>query len=603
MAEGGERDGAAPQALISSLVPGGLDELERFAGVQGLDQRLVQLQVLIHADAPLVAGAVAIGAAAPAPELQAVGFRAQLGLQHAAQRGVQLKRLRAAFTHTPHQALRQDTAQAGRDQVRRGAHVHEARQRRGRVIGMQGGQHHVAGHGGAQRDLHGLRIADLADQNDVRILAQGRAQHPAEGQFDLGVDLNLINAPQAILDRVLDGKNLERRLVEFLERAVQRGGLAAAGRAGHQHHAVRAVHQPPEALEHFLGHAQLIHVQDAGRLIQQAHHHRFAVLHRHGGQTHVDGLATHPHRQAPVLRQAPLGDIETGHEFEARHQGAGDAPLGGGLHAQHAVETETDAQLIFIRLDVDIRGVDLHGVFEHGLEQLDHRRVGQALGLRQLADVVGRHLLIEFGGEAADLGGAAIEHIDRLQQVRLFHHRQPQRPAQHPRQFIVGKNIGGIGHADQQPLAAVLERQHPEAARVHLGDEAHDLGFQVITFEIDVRDIELAREKHDQLVVGEIAVLDQHPTELAAALFLVGERGVELFLGDDFVLDEQIADADFLRFDSRHGHADTLDGRRPCRVLVDVLPQSVDEESTTATARAAPGVWLGWGPAPPNNLS
>jgi hypothetical protein len=43
----------------------------------------------------------------------------------------------------------------------------------------------VAGHGGAHADLGGLLVAHFAQQDDVRILAQGGSQHAAEGEVDL----------------------------------------------------------------------------------------------------------------------------------------------------------------------------------------------------------------------------------------------------------------------------------------------------------------------------------------------------------------------------------------------------------------------------------
>src|SRR5690242_15147065 len=64
-----------------------------------------------------------------------------------------------------------------------------------------------------------------------------------EAETDLGLHLDLIDADQLILDRILDGKGLAFRRVEGVERRVERGGLAAAGGAGHQDDAVRLIEQ------------------------------------------------------------------------------------------------------------------------------------------------------------------------------------------------------------------------------------------------------------------------------------------------------------------------------------------------------------------------
>ena len=49
-----------------------------------------------------------------------------------------------------------------------------------------------------------LPVADLADQHDVGVGAQDRAQGGGEGQPRLRVDLHLVDAGEAVLDRVLD---------------------------------------------------------------------------------------------------------------------------------------------------------------------------------------------------------------------------------------------------------------------------------------------------------------------------------------------------------------------------------------------------------------
>ncbi len=50
----------------------------------------------------------------------------------------------------------------------------------GRVVGVQRGEHQVAGLGRLDGDFGGLEVADFADHDHVRILAQEGAQGAGE---------------------------------------------------------------------------------------------------------------------------------------------------------------------------------------------------------------------------------------------------------------------------------------------------------------------------------------------------------------------------------------------------------------------------------------
>ena len=74
-------------------------------------------------------------------------------------------------------------------------------------------------------DLRRFEIADLTDHDDVGVLAQERTQRTREVQADPIAHLNLVNAWQVELDRVLRGGDVLGRLVELRQRRVERGGL------------------------------------------------------------------------------------------------------------------------------------------------------------------------------------------------------------------------------------------------------------------------------------------------------------------------------------------------------------------------------------------
>ena len=93
---------------------------------------------------------------------------------------------------------------------------------------------------------------------------------------------------------------------------------------------------------------------DAGA-VEDAQHDALAVQRRQGRDAQVDLLAHHPQLDAAVLRQAALGDVELGHDLDARDD-RGLQPARRRLDVvEHAVDAVADLDLVLERLDVDVR--------------------------------------------------------------------------------------------------------------------------------------------------------------------------------------------------------------------------------------------------------
>ena len=109
----------------------------------------------------------------------------------------------------------------------------------------------MAGLGGLEGDLCRLGVAELADEDDVRVLAQHAAERLAEA---LGVepDLALVHDAPLVavedLDRVFDRDDVLAALrVDVVEHRRERRRLPRARRAGDEYEAAVLLREPPDA--------------------------------------------------------------------------------------------------------------------------------------------------------------------------------------------------------------------------------------------------------------------------------------------------------------------------------------------------------------------
>ena len=270
--------------------------------------------------------------------------------------------MRADAAHQPLGAGEND---GGGNQKRRDAHVVEPRHGTGGVVTVHGAQHLVAGERGFDGDLGGFGVADFPDHDDVRILPQNGAQGVGEAEADFFFDRHLVDAGDLKFDGVFDRDDVEDRIVQLVERGVQRGGFAGAGRAGDEDQSVRRVHGGLHLLEGVGIQSQLFHARGKVALVEHAQHDFFAMHRGHDGNAQIKILAGHLDAHAAVLRQPALGDVEAGHDFEARGQRQLHL-LGrrGGVH-EHAVHAVTQAHAFFKRLNVDVARPVLDGLHQN----------------------------------------------------------------------------------------------------------------------------------------------------------------------------------------------------------------------------------------------
>ena len=219
-------------------------------------------------------------------------------------------RLLAVRAQHADEALGQHGFEGGGDEIRLHSHVDQAREGPGGVVGVERGEYQMPGERRLHRDLGGLGVADFADQNNVRVVAQNRPEPARKGEPGLFVDLNLIDALELIFNRVFHRDDFADGIVDLVQRGVEGGGFARASRAGDQNDAVR---QAENVLKMFqLAGVEPDFAESAQRRIlpEQAHHHRLSMQHRDDGNADVDLGLIDPDLDPTVLRQPFFRDVQ-----------------------------------------------------------------------------------------------------------------------------------------------------------------------------------------------------------------------------------------------------------------------------------------------------
>ena len=91
---------------------------------------------------------------------------------------------------------------------------------------------------------------------------------------------------------------------------------------------------------------------------------------------------------AAVLRQALLGDVELRHDLDARRDRVAELHRRAHDVVENAVDAVADAQLLLVRLDVDVARALLNRRHQHDVDQPHDRRLFALLGERLGADLL-----------------------------------------------------------------------------------------------------------------------------------------------------------------------------------------------------------------------
>src|SRR5712664_103001 len=403
----------------------------------------------------------------------------------------------AIRTDHANEPLRHDAVQSGDKVVRLDAHVDEAADDVGNVVGVDGGENEVAGECRLDGDLGGFLIADFANHDLVGVVAQDGAQAARKGETLFLVHRNLRDAAQLILDRIFDGDDFVLVGLDLVDSRVERGGLSGTGGPRHQDHAIGLSNVAAESAGFFRGEADNVQSQALEFfrkrfLIEDAENRVFPMTGGHDGNAQIDVAPLVFHAEAPVLGNTALGDVQLAQYLDARQHG-GMPFLGNGLHGvlQHAVDTIFDGHFGVTRFDVDVAGAALESGEDNGLHEA-HHRAGGAIASQAIAGDRLVALLFLLGSLKSERLSGLLEHTLRL--LGAFQNvadlaggsdANQKFLSQQEGQLIAHLHLAGVSRGDGQNIVLEFERNEVVAEHQVRGDGTKQLRIDPLLPKID----------------------------------------------------------------------------------------------------------------------
>ena len=292
----------------------------------------------------------------------------------------------------------------------------------------------------------------------------------AKVQAHLRIHVDLVDAGHVDFDRVLGGGDVAVLGVEDVEARVQGHRLAAAGRAGDQDHAVGLGERVQVGLLLEVLVAERVDAELGAARVEDTQHDLLAEQRRAGVDAEIDGAVLGQlHLDAAVLGQAPLGDVEPGHDLEARHHLGGQRQRRRGHLLQHAVEAGPDAIGLLVGLEVNVGRAALDGVQQDLVDEAHDRRVHRLVARRVVALTSSSPPVTSRLSRSKSSSAMLLMEVSTASRARrhdvlelvLLDDDRVHAESGLELDLVDGLQVGGVGHAEEQPLAPQEQGQDP----------------------------------------------------------------------------------------------------------------------------------------------
>ena len=244
----------------------------------------------------------------------------------------------------------------------------------------------MPGERGLDRDLRRLAIADLADEDDVGILAHDGAQRGAEGQTGRSCTWTCTMPGSRYSIGILDRDDVDAARLHLAQRGVERRRLAAPGRTGDEHEPLALLEQRADAREVGVAEADRVEGAEAGAAVEDADDDLLAVRRRESRYAQIDDGAAHGDAGATVLRAHADRRCRARRGSSRARRATARGSREQARLTEHAVDAMADGDPFLFGLDVDVARARLDPL---GEELIDERDRGGRIVARRARRVPG----------------------------------------------------------------------------------------------------------------------------------------------------------------------------------------------------------------------
>src|SRR5438477_781220 len=415
--------------------------------------------------------------------------------------------------NAPNESLRTRHQDRARNQKRLDPHVVQAGNRTGSIVRVERAQHLVTSQRRFYRDVGGFVVTNFTDHHDVGVLTQDRSQRGSEIETDVTAYRDLIDARELVLNRIFDRHDVVFGAVQLVQHRIERRRFTGTGRAGDKNHSVRRIHRLLEFRKRIRVHAHLVDASAQRSFIENTNDNFFAMRRRQDRNTQVDLFPEYTNPEPAVLRNAPLGNVQSRQNFDAggnRELQCFRRRLGWN---QFAIDAVTKLECIVKWLDVNVRRLFLDRLGQDQIYDLDDRRVFAVV--RQSVEVdLFAFVRLNFDGFGSLRGlfRDLLHHLahvaDALNAAERVLHRALGRDHRNdlelhpPFQVVDREHVGRVGHGHKQFSVQARDRHQPVRFRHFARHQRHHIFWNAQPREIDRRRVQATAHAKDHVLLG-----------------------------------------------------------------------------------------------------